>query len=149
MAALRHGNSRLGRLVSESSDNQIVASRMLVFQAKLLLVHAANRRFRRTQTKRDLNRVHHLRAELHRAEAALRSIELQRHLWSSPEYWLVIYAGLIDRATDSLERIRSATHGRSAEERFETATDVQMLEDLIAEWTSRMGVIRQASADGG
>ena len=148
MAALRHGDSSLGRLVSESSDTQIVASRMLVFQAKLLLMNTANRRFRHTHAPQDQKRVEHLRAELHRAEAALHKIEVERRLWSSPDYWLAIYASLIDRATDSLDRITSAMHERPAAEQFETATDVQMLEELIAQWTSRMQAIRQARADG-
>ncbi len=148
MTALRHGTSRLERFLSESGGEQILASRMLVFQSKLLLMSAANRRFRRTRAKRDLKRVEHLRAELHLAEAALRTIELEGHLWSGPDYWLAIYASLIYRATDTLDRMKSATHAGPVAERFETATDVQMLEELIAQWTSRMRVIQQATADG-
>lgn len=147
-AALRHGNLRLGRFLSESSSNQIVASRMLVFEAKLLLMNMANRRFRRTQARRDLKQVEHLRAELHRAEAALRKIELEGRLSSSPDYWLAVYTSLIDRATASLDYMTAATRARPAAERFETATDVQMLEELIAHWTSRMREIEQGTTGG-
>ena len=148
VAALRHQQSRLERMVTESSGNQIIASRMLVFQSKLLLMNAANRRFQRTHAKRDLKRVEHLRAELHRAESALRKIEVEGSLWSSADYWLAVYASLIDRAKDSLARVASVMRARPAAERFENATDVQMLEELIAQWTARMRMIQHTTAEG-
>ena len=139
----------LERFLSESSGDQVVAARMLVFQSKLLLMNTANRRFRRTNAERDLKRVEHVRAELHRAEAALRRIELEGHHWSSPDYWLAVYASLVERATDALDRMTTASYGRPAAERFESATDIQMLEELIAQWTSRMRAIQQAAIPGG
>jgi len=45
--------------------------------------------------------------------------------------------------------MRSGMSSREAADRFETATDVQMLEELLAQWTSRMQLIRQSTADGG
>jgi len=65
------------------------------------------------------------------------------------DFWLQIYADLIDCATASLDRMRSGMSSREAADRFETATDVQMLEELLAQWRSRMQLIRQRTADGG
>lgn len=147
--ASRHREPGLERFLSESSGDQVVAARMLVFQSKLLLMNTANRRFRRTKAKRDLKQVEHLRAELHQAEAALRTTEVEGHLWSSPDFWLAVYASLVERATDALDRMTIASYGRPAAERFESATDIQMLEELIAQWTSRMRAIQQAAFPDG
>jgi hypothetical protein len=127
----------------------IAKSHALLFQSNLLLLNAANHSFRRTRTRNDLKRVEHFRSELHRAEAALRTTGLDELASETGDFWLQIYADLIDCATASLDRMRSAMSSREAADRFETATDVQMLEELIAQWTSRMQLIRQSTADGG
>ena len=148
MAAARHRSSSLRRLVLESSGNKVVAARMLVFQTNLLLMNTASRRLRRTGARGDLKRVERLRAELHRAEAALQMVELEQRLGSGRDYWLAVYASLIDRASESLHRLTSELQARPAEERFEAATDVQMLEELIFQWTSRMETIRHGIPGG-
>jgi len=128
---------------------RIAKSHALMFQSKLLLLNAANHSYRRTRTRKDLKRVEHFRSELHRTEAALRRTGLDEPALENGNFWLPIYADLIDCATTSLDRMRSAMSSREAADRFETATDVQMLEELIAQWTSRMQLIRQSTADGG
>jgi hypothetical protein len=149
MAAVRHRKSGRGRSLSASRGMNIAKSHALVFQSKLLLLNVANHYYRRTRTRRDLKRVEHFRSELHRAEAALRRAGLDELGLENGDFWLQIYADLIDCATASLDRMRSAISSREAADRFETATDVQMLGELIAQWTSRMQLIRQRTADGG
>jgi len=114
-----------------------------MFQSKLLLLNAANHSYRRTRTRKDLKRVEHFRSELHRAEAALRRTGLDELASETGDFWLQMYADLIDCATASLVRMRSTMSSRVADDRFETATDVQMLEELIAQWSFRMQLIRQ------
>ena len=149
MAAVRHRKSSRGRSLSASKVMTIAKSQALAFQSKLLLLNVANHYYRRTRTRKDLKRVEHFRSELHRAEAALRSTGPDELALAKGDFWLQIYADLIDCATASLDRMRSAMSSREAADRFETATDVQMLEELIAQWTSRMQLIRQNAADGG
>jgi len=120
-----------------------------MFQSKLLLLNAANYSYRRRRTSNDLKRVEHLRMELQRTEAALRRTGQDELRLENGDFWLQIYADLIDCSTASLYRMRSAMSSREAADRFETATDVQMLEELIAQWTSRMQLIRRNIADGG
>jgi hypothetical protein len=127
---------------------KIARSHALMFQSNLLLLFAANRSYRRTRTRKDLKRVEHFRSELHRSEGALRRIGLDEPAPENGDFWLQIYANLIDCATASLHRMRTGMSSSEAAVRFETATDVQMLEELIAQWTSRMQVIRQSTADG-
>jgi hypothetical protein len=127
---------------------RIAKSRALVFTSKLLLVNAANNFYRCTRSRKALKRVQHFRFDLHRAEAALRRSELYEPPLGNGDFWLRIYADLIDCAAAALHRMGPAMSSSDAADRFETATDVQMLEELIAQWTSRMELIRQSSADG-
>ena len=149
MAALRHRKSSRGRSLSVSSGMRIAKSHALMFQSKLLLLNAANHSYRRTRSRKDLKRVEHFRSELNRTEGALRRTRLDELALENGDFWLQIYAELIDCATASLDRMRSGMSSREAADRFETATDVQMLEELIAHWTSRMQLIRQSAAEGG
>src|SRR5205085_7772731 len=100
------------------------------------------------RTVRDLKRVEHFRSGLRRTEAALPGTGLDELASENGDFWLQIYAELIDCATASLDRMRSGMSSREAADRFETATDVQMLEELLAQWTSRMQSIRQSTTDG-
>jgi hypothetical protein len=127
----------------------IAKSHALVFQSKLLLLNVANHSYRRTRTRKDLKRVEHFRSELHRVEVALRRTGLDELALENGDFWLQIYADLIDCAIASLDRMKSGMSSSEAANRFETATDVQMLEELIAQWTSRMQLIRRSNADGG
>ena len=120
-----------------------------MFQSTLLLLNEANHTYRRTRTRKDFKRVEHFRSELHRAEATLRRSGRDELTLENGQFWLEIYASLIDRATAALNRMRSAMSSREAADRFETATDVQMLEELIVQWNSRIQSIRQSTADGG
>jgi len=121
----------------------IAKSHALMFQSKLLLLNAANHSYRRTRIGKDLKRVEHFRFELHRAEAALSRTGLDELASETGDFWIQMYADLIDCATASLVRMKSTMSSREADDRFETATDVQMLEELIAQWTSRMQLIRE------
>ena len=149
MAPVRFRKSSRGRSLSAWSGMWIAKSHALLFQSKLLLLNSANHSFRRTRTRKDLERVEHFRSELHRADADLPRTGLDELASDTCEFWLQIYGDLIDCATASLDRMRSAMSSREAADRFETATDVQMLEELIAQWTYRMQLIRQSTADGG
>ena len=149
MAAVRHRKSSCGRSLSASSGMRIAKSHALMFQSKLLLLNAANHSYRRTRARKDLKRVEHFRSELHRTEGALRRTGLDEIAKENGDFWLQIYADLIGCATASLDRMRSGMSSREAADRFETATDVQMLEELLAQWRSRMQLIRQRTADGG
>ena len=150
MAAGWHRKSSRERSVLlASSGMRIAKSHALMFQSKLLLLNSANHTYRRTRTRKDLKRVEHFRSELHRAEAALRRDGSGEFALENSGFWIQIYAKLIDRANASLDRMRSAMSSREAADRFETATDVQMLEELIVHWTSRIELIRNSTADGG
>jgi hypothetical protein len=149
MAAASRRKSRRGRSLAASRGMWIAKSHALTFKSKLLLLDVANHFYRRTRSMKNLRRVEHLRSELHRSEAALRRTGLEELELENADSWLRIYADLVDCATTALYRMRPAMSSSDGADRFETATDVQMLEELIAQWTSRMQLIWQSSADGG
>lgn len=149
MAAAWRRKSSRGRSISLSSGMRIAQSHALLFQSKLLLLNAANHSYRRTRTRKDLKRVEHFRSELYLTEGTLHRTAVDGLALENGDFWLRIYATLIDRATAALDRMRSAMSSLEAADRFETATDVQMLEELIIQWTSRIQSIRQSTADGG
>src|SRR5947199_4396047 len=107
MAAVRHRKSSRGRSLSASSGMRIAKSHALMFQSKLLLLNAANHSYRRTRTRKDLKRVEHIRSELNRTESALRRSGLEEPALANADFWLRIYAELIDCASASLDRMRS------------------------------------------
>ena len=121
----------------------------LLFKSKLLQLTAASDSYRRKGTRKELKRIERFRSELYSAEAALRRTRLDELALENGDFWLQIYSDLIDCAAASLDRMRSLISSREAADRFETATDVQMLEELIAQWTSRMQVIRKSTAGAG
>jgi len=104
MAAVRHRKSSRGRSVSASSGMRIAKSHALMFQSNLLFMNAANHSYRRTRTRKDLKRVEHLRSELNRTEAALRGTWLDELALENGDFWLQMYADLIDCATASMCR---------------------------------------------
>jgi len=138
-----------GRSLLVSRGVRIAKSHALVFQSQLLLLRVANQSYRRTRATEDLKRVEYVRSKLHNTEAALRRTGQDEFSLENGDFWLQMYADLIDCATASLARMRAAMFSLEAADRFETATDVQMLEELIAQWTTRMRLIRQNIADGG
>src|SRR5438132_1231270 len=101
---------------------RIAESHALLFQSKLLLLNSANHSYRRTRTRKDLKRVEHFRSELNRTEAALPRPGLDELALENGDFWLQIYADLIDCASASLDRMRSGMSSREAADRFETAT---------------------------
>ena len=112
----------------------IVASRLQVVQSKRLMLASNERRLRVHKIESLRGRVEHLHADLERAQEAYRSAVLR---WGTPkrvDYWPVAYTRLIELADNLAEKLRVATVDLPPERRFELATEVEVVEDLIGEW---------------
>jgi hypothetical protein len=147
VAAGRHRKSSRGQSRWVLRGMTIAKSHALRFRSNLLLLRVANHSYRRTGAGVDLKLVEFFRSELHNTEAALRKTGQDELAVENGDFWLQMYADLIACATASLNRMRAAMPSHEAADRFETATDVQMLEELIAEWRSRIEVIRQSTTE--
>jgi hypothetical protein len=125
----------------ETRHQLIVLSTMLIFESKLLLLHRAQRQFMGSNAANDLNTVERQRSDLHRAELALRAGSDNPRAFKSPKHGLWMYTRLVDRALATRKRWTAMCEAMPARDRFEMATDIQMLEDLIAQWRSKIQLI--------
>jgi hypothetical protein len=131
--------------LTESSADKVVWSRLLVLQSKRLLLGCAQRRFRQTGTRDHWEKAERLRTEADEAQNAYRASQLE---WGSPktsEYWLVAYDRLIEKGNAVSAKLRSAASGLEAADRFEVATDVELLEDLIKSWRESVRALMATS----
>jgi hypothetical protein len=112
----------------------IVASRLQVLQSKRLMLASNERRLRVHKIESRRRRVERLYAEIDHAQEAYRSALLR---WGTPrrrDYWPVAYARLIELADSLAEKLRVATVDLPSPRRFELAVEVEVVEDLIADW---------------
>ncbi len=121
-------------------DSLVAVSKMLILESKLLLLNRAQRMFLTTQTERDLKAVDNRLGEVRQADAALRAREIK-----PLGIRAAVYAGLVKRAVHTRARLAAICAELPPEERFQTAADIQMLEELIAEWTAAARKIKRAS----
>lgn len=121
-----------------SVSNSIVSSRMLILRSKLLMLGCAQRLFELTRDEDDLKRVEKLRTDLHSAETSFAAIETRTK--SAGRSWnrSWIYSNLIEVAKTSMAKVLERHRKQPAAEKFELATDLQMLEELVERWSAAM-----------
>ena len=119
---------------SDSLADQVVWSRLLVLQSKRLLLGVARRRLRRTGEERDRVEAETLRRETESAQNIFRASRAAGELVAPSGLRLEARDRLIEQGKDAVARLRRTAQLQTAARQFETATDVQMLEELIEEW---------------
>jgi hypothetical protein len=124
-----------GQPAGRSLKETIVAARLQVLQSKRLMLASSQRRFENSRAEPLHRRAERLRGELDHAQ------ELYRHAilrWGSPafpDFWPVAYGELIHLGDDLARKLRHATIGcDDTSQRFEIATEVEVIEDLIHQW---------------
>ena len=124
--------------MAQTRHRLVVVSKMLVFESKLLLLQRARRQFLGTNAANDLDRVERQRTDFHRAEVAFRAGSDNPRAFKSAKHGLWMYTRLVDRALATRKRWAAMCEAMPVEERFEVAADIQMLEELIAQWTAKI-----------
>ncbi len=119
---------------SDSLAGLIVWSRLLVLQSKRLLLAVARRRLRRTGGERDRVEAETLRRETESAQNMFRASRAAGEFDAPSGLRLEARDRLIEQGKDAVARLRRTAQLQTAAQQFETATDVQMLEELIEEW---------------
>ena len=112
----------------------LVSSRLLMLQSKRLILATLERRLRNRPLESMRARVVSLRAE---TEDAYEHYCLSLLRWGSaesPQYWPVAYGRLVDTAEKLSRRLRGVAHGLPASDRYQMATEVEMLEALAERW---------------
>jgi len=118
--------------------HDIVTSRLLILQSKRLILRCK-------QKWLDANGEEWLRLEVEQmcleAEDAQHRYRTTMLAWGSPEfqdYWLIAYARLIEMGSVLTTRLREATTQLPLGERYQVSADVEMLEDIVSNWTESL-----------
>jgi hypothetical protein len=112
----------------------IVSAHLNMVQSKRMLLSSAERRHRLHGGKSLLARAEGLRDEADQAQRRYQSIVLHFAHPDSNQYRLVAYGNLIELADTLAAELRSSLDELPLSDRFEVATEVEMLENLIDIW---------------
>ena len=123
--------------MKRSVADQIISSRLLVLQSKRLLLGSARRRHIRGEDSFS-TRVERLRQEAEAAQHAYRSAVLNLGSPEDRDYWVVAYGRMIEVARTLATKLRQARTGLPPGESYELSTDIEVLEDIIADWSESM-----------
>jgi len=124
----------------------LITARLLILQSKRLMLSSALRRAADGRRDAPGNRVRRLRDETERAQSRYEDAVLK---WGSPEssnYWLIAYGRLIHMGNGLTQKLRSASAALPLSERVQVSADVEMLEDIVADWTASMRTTMVAGA---
>jgi len=125
--------------VLERAAQEIIASRFLIVQAKRLLLSSAYRRhlhLENRSTARDV--IERLESELDRADRRYRTAVLEHASPSSSDYWIIVYARLLEVGEDLTEKMRTASVELPPGARFEVSTDIEALQLILERWNASM-----------
>jgi len=112
----------------------LISSRLLMLQSKRLILASLERRFRKQpleslRTRVDLTR----RETVHAHERYCRSL-LTWGTADTPHYWPVAYGRLVDTADRLSSKLRGVAGDLPYPDRYQAATEVEMLEALAERW---------------
>lgn len=132
-------------MIAPELMRQLVVGRLLVLQSKRLLLHSSERRLNDSGADFLRERVDRLRVETTTAQYHYRESMLR---WGSPkmqDYWPTAYGRLIEMGTSLSSKLRTAADDVPPAERYDIATDVEMLESMMKGWSRSMRAAMAAS----
>jgi hypothetical protein len=127
------------------ADDDVVWSWLLILQSKRLLLNFAESRLRRSENEEQRQRVARLRMETDTAQDSYRRAWLHRGSPMPSRHRVAEFGRLIAGLSAAAKRLRRAASGLPAARRFEMATDVQMLDDLVGQWQQAVGLAPAAN----
>lgn len=117
-----------------SARTAVARSHVLVRDSKRLLLFIAEHRLRNTRSADDSRRVDRLRREVDWAEALCRKASAGTRRTIGSTQLLINYVRLIATATAAVDRLSRVAPSLPSERRYDTAVEVQMLDELIEQW---------------
>lgn len=118
-----------------SIDESMVETRLLLLNSKRLLLGCAERSARNARSAAGSELVDALRSELTSAEVAYTAAGAR---WRGPIHSARLrryFAGLIESTASSAAELTERAHRARPEHQFEIATYVQILDELIEQWS--------------
>ena len=112
----------------------LISSRLLMLQSRRLILASLERRFRRQPIESLRAKVDHTRQQtIHAHERYCLSL-LTWGTPDTPHYWPVAYGRLVDTADRLSNKLRGVAGELPYPDRYQAATDVEMLETLADRW---------------
>jgi hypothetical protein len=112
----------------------LILARLLMLQSKRLILATLQRRLHNQQTESLLARVEHVRRETDDASDRYRDSMMTWGSPAIPDYWPVAYGRLVETADRLSAKLRRTAPDLPQADRFQLATDVEMLEVLAEGW---------------
>jgi len=112
----------------------LILARLLMLQSKRLILATLQRRLHNQQTESLLARVEHVRRETDDASDRYRDSMMTWGSPAIPDYWPVAYGRLAETADRLSAKLRRTAPDLPQADRFQLATDVEMLEVLAEGW---------------
>jgi hypothetical protein len=124
--------------VSPGVADTLISARLLILQSKRLMLSSLQRRLEGSGIDSLRKRVERLKSETESAQYRYRSTVLSMGSPRNDDYWPVAYSRMIEMGNTICSRLREATAELPANERYEVATEVEILEHLVAGWRESM-----------
>jgi hypothetical protein len=112
----------------------LISARLLMLQSKRLILATLERRLRLRPRDSMRARVDHMRHETAAAHKNYCTTVLNFGSSDMPEYWPAAYGRLVDTADQLTNKLRTVAGELPSRERYEVATEVEMLETLLEGW---------------
>ncbi len=112
----------------------LISARLLMLQSKRLILATLERRLRLRPRDSMRARVDHMRDETAAAHQNYCTTVLNFGSSDMPEYWPAAYGRLVDTADQLTTKLRTVAGELPSRERYEVATEVEMLEKLLEGW---------------
>ena len=120
------------------ATESIIRARLLVLQSKRIMLSSLQRRLEEDGYEVLKERIERLRSETDLAQHRYRTSILAWGAAESMDYWLIAYGRLIEVGNVVVNRLRAASDDLPAQERYQVAADVEMLEHMLAKWSATM-----------
>jgi hypothetical protein len=118
--------------------DHVINARLLVLQSKRQMLRSLERRLDENENVTMRQRVERLRLEAGQAHNVYVGTVLRLGSTAEVEYWLIAYGRLVEMGNTLSATLRDAVPQLPAVERYEAASDVEMLEHLIGGWTESL-----------
>jgi hypothetical protein len=112
----------------------LISARFLMLQSKRLILATLERRLKMRPAESLRARVDHMRHETADAQEHYRTSLLRWGSPESPQYWPVAYGRLVDTAGRLSAKLRRVAADLPSDERYQLATEVEMIEALTEQW---------------
>jgi hypothetical protein len=127
-----------------SVARDIISSRLLVLQSTRLQLNSLVRRNALHAQPKQTERIAVLREALSMAEHSYRTTVLTFGSAEQSDYWIVAYSRLIEMGNALSSKLEKASQELPPADRYEVASDVEMLETIVDNWSK---MLRTAMAE--